>query len=116
MTELKKAIDIEKIKKAMQNKKFVTIIGILMLVLGVVMSYSATMMTNAGFDSLGTIFKTWSQIFILIFIGLFAYTMFALDKQLTENFKKKKEDLSKKITGTTEKETIQTIPETPKEI
>jgi len=84
-------IDKEKIEKAMKNKKFVVLLAVAMLVLGILMSYIASAAISTGHESLGNTFGVWSQIFIIIFIGLFVYILFALDKTFIEKMNKKKE-------------------------
>jgi type III secretory pathway component EscU len=92
-------IDKEKMQRMMQNKKFITIIGVLMLVLGVSLSYVATYLINSGYEYASSIISQCSQVFMLIFIGLFAYAIFALDKQLTKKLKERKEAIEQKIKG-----------------
>lgn len=106
-------IDKEKFKKMMQNKKFITIIGILMLVLGVSLSYVSTFAINSGYAYAGNILKQCAQACMLVFIALFAYAIFALDKQLTKTLKKRKESIEAKLKDSVEEKSA--VDKKPKE-
>jgi exosortase/archaeosortase len=115
MGVIKMNIDKEKFKRMMQNKKFITIIGVLMLVLGVSLSYVANYIKESGYIYAGNILGQTSQVCMLIFIALFAYAIFALDKQLTETLKKRKEAIEAKLKSTPveEKPVIEKKPKQP---
>lgn len=73
--------DDNKFMKFMKNKKAIKVLSSAMLMIGIAFGFGATMAGKYGLALVHDILMIWASVFILVFIGLFAWSMFFSEEQ-----------------------------------